>query len=149
MPAEGGEEKAKAIQITQNGGYYPHASSNGDSLYYWKNRGELWRRSVEGGEEKRIGERPGGALSIRGHEVPYWRVFVKDRLYYGKNEEGGGFSIHYLDLKTRTETEVFPQEGPVEMRSLGVALDESWIYYSSISTLSGSPSDIMLMENFH
>ncbi len=137
--AEGGEEEEDAIQITQNGGSNPHSSADGKYLYCWRPPGDLWQRAVAGGEEERIlGGIPEGGLT---------RDLGKDRFYYGKNEGRKGFSIHSLDLKDGTETEVFRQESPVRLGSLGVAPDENWIYYSSYPTTS--TSDIMLVENFH
>jgi len=130
------------IQFTQEGGVVPHGSADGAYLYYftgtsYKNGG-FGRVSTGGGEEE--------AILDESIVTDNWN-FEDDRLYYAKNESGGGFSIHCLDVKTGKKTRVFRQEEQVGLSSLSVAPDESWIYYSSQE--SPQTADIMLVENFH
>ena len=132
MSPDGGE----AIPVTREGGFPSHEATDGEHLYYMKGA-RLWRVPVGGGEERRVMEE-----GVLGFDV------VNDRLYYGKNKRGGGFSIHFLDLKTGGDTLVYQQDGSVELPSwsLAVAPDEEWIYYAFNDTTVSS--DIMLIENF-
>ncbi len=128
-----------ARQVTQDGGGRPRASKAGQYLYYQKDQ-NIWRVPVEGGQEVPILEER--VVGAGGFDI------VGDRLYYGKNRRGGGFSIHYLDLNTKEKKEVYGQAGSVELStgSIAVTANEKWIYYAfSDMTVS---SDIMLIENF-
>ncbi len=113
---------------------WPHASAAGEYVYYMQ--GRIWRVPSEGGEEVEILEK------AIGFDI------VGDRLYYGKNRSGGGFSIHYLDLKTGIDTPVRSEEGTVALGwgSIAVSPDDKWIYYAFGDTKVSS--DIMLIENF-
>jgi hypothetical protein len=130
MSPEGGE----ASQVTQEWVFGVRESADGKYLYYGKNA-SIWRVPVEGGEEEQILEE-----RVRLFDI------VKDRLYYGKDRSEGGFSIHYRDLKTKSDTPVHQQEGPLSLRSIDVAPDEKWIYFAFNDTTESR--DIMLIENF-
>ncbi len=134
ISAEGGE----AIQVTRKGGGSPRASANGEYIYYQKKDGSIWRVPVEGGEERKVlDERARSGFDI-----------VKDRLYYAKDRGGGGFSLHYRNLKTGRDTLLLRKEGSVSLytNSISATPDEKWIYYAFKDTTVSQ--DINLIENF-
>ncbi|MGD8896616.1 MAG: hypothetical protein PVJ73_11330 [Acidobacteriota bacterium] len=54
-------------------------------------------------------------------------------------------TLRVLDLRSKTETELFRSEGPFKRRYLAVSPDDKWILYGQ---LPYDTSELMLVENF-
>jgi len=136
LPTDGNRDPQ---QVTQHGGGGARESEDGKTLYYLKPDEGIWRVSVQGGQEEQVLDEV-----IPRHNM--WDL-EGNRLYFGIDEEQGGFSIHSVDLKTGRTIEVFRQDELSLLVDLSAAPNRKWIYYTASSSWQ-SKRDIMLVENF-
>jgi Tol biopolymer transport system component len=141
VPVDGGNP----IQLTQSGGRRPKESKDERHVYFCRvtredrYRGGIWRIPVEGGE-------PAQVLEEKVHPRR-WDV-SGDRLYFAGSGDGEECSIHFRNLHTGEETEVFRRKmGQPYISDLAVSPDEKWILFV-FSDADSSTKDIMLVENF-
>jgi hypothetical protein len=121
--------------VTKNGGDAPLGSPDGESIYYTKVNGSLWRMPVSGGEENQV--------------LPFvaWRAFsvVKDGIYFipGSGADGK-CSIHFLNFSTAKVKAIAPiSTWPTE--GLSASPDGRFLLFSQFDEIG---SDLMLVENF-
>jgi hypothetical protein len=130
IPVEGGS----AEQITFNGGQSAFESFDGKWIYYSNDNG-IWKKSLQGGEEK---------LII--NEWVGWRgwVLVDDGIYYADWRETG-YEAKFYSFKTGNVTEISKLEQYLWTRGLCVSPDQHWLLYTKYEQ---SEADIILIENF-
>ncbi len=134
MPTKGGD----AVQVTRKGGSHPQESMDGKMLFYLKpiepDYAELWKVSMEGGEERRVLEK-----------VFLWNFEVKEHgIYYESQSDLNGTPILYYDFATARKKHIttIQKKGGF---GFAVSPDEKEILYTGGNEIR---SDLMLVENF-
>ena len=129
-------------QVTRHGAYESFASSDGQTLYYTKDRGVygIWSVPVSGGDEKPVPE-----LSRAG----YWRSWgiARDGLYFVTNGHSTGFVLKLFDFARRNVADLMTMEKePLWLGAgLGVSTDGKSVLYAQSDHVI---NDIMLVEGF-
>jgi hypothetical protein len=133
--------RGPAVQITQNGGFDGEESWDGQSVYYTKDqRSGVWRTPLEGGQESAVID---GPLSLWGWALAQTGIFHAKELPIGGRRHA--YVIRHLGFESGQVSELFRREGSFYQTSLAVSPDERWILHSESTT----PSELMLVENFH
>jgi Tol biopolymer transport system component len=134
-PAEGGE----AVQVTKQGGYIAHESSDGKYVYYCKqDTPGIWMVPAEGGEE---------TLLTNLIDTAAWNWTVVDQgIYFVSFDAKLGSAIEFFSLATRKVTRIDRVEKFIPFWSgLSVSPNRKWALYSQIEQ---GGTDLMLVENF-
>jgi Tol biopolymer transport system component len=146
------KEGGRAVQVTQNDGMMPKELENEGYLYYAKRTpgkkgGEVWRVSLQGGEEEKIYEpifyRHWDIIGDRLYFVEYGRWdIIEDQRYFVEYEN---WWICMMDVNTKEVTQLHQMPDETGIMDLAVAPDEKWVYCAFYR--EGS-HDLMLAENF-
>jgi Tol biopolymer transport system component len=142
IPSIGGT----AEQITREGGFNPHVSVDGTSVYYLKGRGvgELRRCPAAGGKEEII------AAEFKSRNF----VVLQDGIYgldTGVSSTPGALmtqpgKARFYRFRTRKWEDLgFATDKPVFPAGIALSPDRKWLFYSQIDERG---SDIMLVQNF-
>ena len=138
MPASGGQ----AAQVTRGGGFDSIESTDGQSLYYLKERGEpgIWRVPVAGGEE---------ALVLDHHRAGLWRQWavVEQGIFFITAETPDRPLIEFFSFASGKVSLVMTLEKrlPDTISGLSVSPDGSRLIWTQLDHIS---SDITLIKNF-
>lgn len=125
---------ANPVQVTKDGGNFALESTDGETLYFSKDDGTVWRMPVAGGQEEAV------LQSIE------WISFdvVNQGIYFISKAADGKFSIRFLDFATAKIRTIAPIPGPAFF-GLSVAPDNRSFLYTQIDR---EENDLMLVENF-
>ena len=133
IAAAGGDE----ILISDEAANRVMVSKDGNWLYYVRSRSGIWKMGIDGSENERLLEK----------DDLYYHSFAvsENGIYFIDDFPKGGFSINYLNLKTREVIEMVncDQLGFVEKPK--ISPDKKWIYYTHWSQRQ---TDIYMIENF-
>jgi Tol biopolymer transport system component/DNA-binding winged helix-turn-helix (wHTH) protein len=138
QPVAGGE----AIQITQQGGFEPQESPDGEWLYYNHERGSsaIWRVSVKGGAETQV---------FDSHQKTYTRMWLvtNDGIYYAAASAPTRTALNFFNLKTGQSKTITEIEGRLSNGLSGLTLqpDGSALLFPMIVRRG---SDLMMIENY-
>jgi Tol biopolymer transport system component len=137
IPSEGGPP----VQVTRGGGIYAQESWDGQNLYVISEGPGIWKVPVGGGDAVQVVTDPVA-----------WPDWAQSRsgIYYLNSREVVPHhryvhTISFLDSESGRVTELFRNEGPFSLGSLGVSPDEEWILYNRQPLPT---SELMLVENF-
>ena len=136
MAAAGGA----ATQVTRNGGFDCAESTDGQWLYYTRERGvaAIWRMPVAGGEETLVFDyRPNGHSRM-------WAV-RNGGIYFARGEVAGCTTMYFFNFSTRQEIPVFMTQHPLPVGSgrLTLSPDERFLLFPVIAQRG---SDLMLLK---
>jgi Tol biopolymer transport system component len=140
VQAEGGQEK-DLQQLTKQGGRVPLESADRKWVYYnapTKPRG-IWKVSVDGNEEIPV---PGLPTGI---DPKSWAL-VEHGIYFLDRDAPPGPTIKFFDFASQQLTQIaqFEKDPFGALSYFAVSPDGQWFLY----TVTNSPRDIMLVENF-
>ncbi len=127
-PAGGGEP----IQVTKDGGYAPFPSSDGKTIYFFKDDLQappLWKAPAEGGEEAQVLD----AVSPSGFAL------VRGGMYFVSKAQ-----LQFLDFSTGLAKPIRKIEKSLGS-GLAVSPDNHWLL---LTESNQGNSDLMLVENF-
>jgi Tol biopolymer transport system component/DNA-binding winged helix-turn-helix (wHTH) protein len=130
------------IQVTKKGGIFGIESADRRFLYFAKFEAPgIWRMPLQGGEETRILDQPGGDV-----EWCNWAL-VKNGIYFldwGSESSGRKASIQFFDFTSRQKIPIFTLDrGPSD--GLAISSDEKSILFAQTKL---SESHIVLVKNF-
>jgi eukaryotic-like serine/threonine-protein kinase len=133
VPAAGG----RASQVTAEGGFNAQESSDGKSLYVWREEGAIWKMPVQGGN---------AVLALPGVPDYRWQKVTSTGIYL-VDESTTPAQVKFFDFATKkskniTHIDLGHRTPP---QGFDMSPDEKWILYTRIDELD---SDIMLVENF-
>jgi Tol biopolymer transport system component len=133
-PANGG----KGIQVTSNGGYTAFESTDGQSLYYTKERVPgLWARPLPGGKERLL------LAADVGREF----AVTKDGIYYlPVHLPNTARSVWFHSFATGKENEIALLNVDDAEQGLTVAPDRKTILFTAALQ---NGSNLMVVDNFH
>lgn len=133
MPAQGGQ----AAQVTKQGGFAAHESTDGTFLYYIKAAtGPIWRMPAEGGEETRILDRK--------IAWSHWRVVEKG--IYFLDWSATPPEIDFFDFVTHHVKQIATVDKAKGIwGGFSVSPDDRWMLFARVDQMD---REIMLVENF-
>ncbi len=138
VPAAGGD----AIQVTQQGGFDPVESPDGNWLYFTQERGSssIWRMPTTGGSETPVYDF---------HERNYSRMWLvtNDGIYFAAPASPTQTTLKLFDLITGSIKVVAEIDSALRNGVSGLTMspDGKWLLFP-VNTQRGS--DLMMIENF-
>jgi Tol biopolymer transport system component/DNA-binding winged helix-turn-helix (wHTH) protein len=129
------------IQVTKHGGIFGIESADGRFLYFAKFEAPgIWRMSLDGGEETRILDQPGGDVEWSNWALASNGIYFLD---WGSGEHQA--SVQFFDFKSHQKINVVALD---RKPSYGVAIspDQKSMLFSQERL---SESHIVLVKNFH
>ena len=130
------------VQVTRDGGFEAFESLNGDTLFYTRGGGELWRMPVSGGAPARVTDHPvrhgWWGISARG-------IVFADLPEPKSNIYDGPFPVLLLDPQSGKTRQVATVKGPVNRSTpdFAISADGRTLFYC---ILEFSTSQIRMLE---
>lgn len=122
QPVGGGE----ATQVTQDGGYISKETTDGTSLYYFKEgQNGLWKRSVAGGPEKLV-------LPNFDLRTAFSWTLHPDGLYYLSHTDPASPALVRHDLVTETAHPILNLSNQLLATGLSLSPDGEHVFFSRI-----------------
>lgn len=138
IPANGGE----AIQVTQQGGFDPVESEDGQWLYFTQDRGSssIWRLPTSGGKETPL---------FDFHQKNYSRMWTltPEGIYFAVPESSTRSTIKFFNFASGSQKTVVEIEGNLRSNVSGLTLSPNgrWLLFPLVAQHG---SDLMMIENF-
>jgi Tol biopolymer transport system component len=138
LPASGGE----AIQVTQQGGFDPVESEDGQWLYFTQDRGSssIWRLPTGGGKETPL---------FDFYQKNYSRMWTvtNEGIYFAVPESSARSTIKFFNFASGSQKTVVEIEGNLRSNVSGLTLSPNgrWLLFPLVAQYG---SDLMMIEDF-